>query len=414
MTAAWWYLGVSVYGALFTLNAYRPFRLSLGVGPVFFAHWLTTELAAHHLVWQVVATVVFARLGAFSDWPGWVGLGISVASWAGLAGLTRQAHAAGTVVEAALREGLGDDYRAQLDARFQGADPRFPRSRVAMAFHFRRRDVHRVRDLRYGPYGRRNMLDVWHHREPAERAPVLVWVHGGAWVVGHKAQQALPMLTHMTAQGWVCVSINYRLSPRAKFPDHLVDVKRALAWVREHIAGYGGDPDFVVLTGGSAGGHLAALAALTADTPVQACVPFYGVYDFTNRFRSRSRFEGWGYVRFLERRVIGVRFRDDPAAFAAASPIDQVHAGAPPFFVIHGAHDVLAPVRDAREFVKALRAVSREPVAYAELRGAQHAFEVFHSIRTVHVVRGVERFGAWAYARHLERASANLARKSAG
>ena len=105
--------------------------------------------------------------------------------------------------------------------------------------------------------------------------------------------------------GWVGFNIDYRLSPAATFPDHLVDVKRAIAWVREHAAEYGADPDFVCLTGGSAGGHLCALAALTADDPayqpgfedadtsVAAAVPFYGVYDLTDS-------EGIYYSELLE------------------------------------------------------------------------------------------------------------------
>ena len=72
---------------------------------------------------------------------------------------------------------------------------------------------------------------------------------------------------HLAARGWVCVAINYRLSPQATWPDHLVDCKRALAWIREHIAEYGGDPDYVVVTGGSAGGHLTAMMGLTAERP---------------------------------------------------------------------------------------------------------------------------------------------------
>ncbi len=91
----------------------------------------------------------------------------------------------------------------------------------------------------------------------------------------------------------MCVAINYRLSPRATWPAHIVDCKRAVAWVREHIAEYGGDPGFIAVSGGSAGGHLSSLLALTPnqpewqpgfedmDTSVDACLPFYGVYDTT-------------------------------------------------------------------------------------------------------------------------------------
>ena len=82
-----------------------------------------------------------------------------------------------------------------------------------------------------------------------------------------EAPAGLPLMYHLAARGWVCVAANYRLSPRATFPDHLIDVKRALAWIKRHGAEYGADPDFVVVTGGSAGGHLAALVALTANDP---------------------------------------------------------------------------------------------------------------------------------------------------
>src|SRR5690606_14861447 len=123
--------------------------------------------------------------------------------------------------------------------------------------------------LSYGDAGRRNTLDIWKRPDlPLDAgAPVLVQVHGGAWVIGNKEQQAMPLLSHMADRGWVCVSINYRLSPRATWPDHIVDVKRALGWVKENIASYGGDPEFVAITGGSAGGHLSSLAALTANEP---------------------------------------------------------------------------------------------------------------------------------------------------
>jgi acetyl esterase/lipase len=279
----------------------------------------------------------------------------------------------------------------------------------------RRRHVERIRDLSYGPYGRRNYLDIYRPRGAgggSDARPVFVNVHGGAWILGDKERQAMPLIHHLASLGWVCVTINYRLSPRSTFPDHIVDVKRALAWVKENIASYGGDPAFVVLSGGSAGGHLASLAALTpddaalgpgserADTSVRACVPFYGVYDFTNR----SGLGRADLIKFLERIVMKRRLADAREAFERVSPMSRVNAGAPPFLVIHGTNDSLVPVAEARLFVELLRGVSRAPVAYVELPQAQHAFEVFSSVHTAYVVRGVARFlgvvyGDWLLSR---------------
>ncbi len=233
-------------------------------------------------------------------------------------------------------------------------------------------------------------------------APVLLQVHGGAWVLGNKEEQGVPLMLHMAARGWVCVAINYRLSPRDPFPAHVIDVKRAIAWVKEHIADYGGDPGYVAVTGGSAGGHLAALAALTpndpeyqpgfedADTSVQAAVPYYGVYDMAGSIGTRRSVQLRD--RFLAQRVLFADPAKDARAFEQASPILRVHADAPPVFVIHGRRDSLVEVEQARQFVGALRAVATRPVAYAELPGAQHAFDVFPSIRTAAVTHGVEHF----------------------
>ena len=82
----------------------------------------------------------------------------------------------------------------------------------------------------------------------------------------------------------------------------------------------------------------------------------------------------------------------DPERFRAASPTHRVHADAPPFLVIHGERDTLVPVADARRFVAELRAVSQNPVLYAELAGAEHAFDLGPSVRTARVVEAIERF----------------------
>jgi dipeptidyl aminopeptidase/acylaminoacyl peptidase len=102
-----------------------------------------------------------------------------------------------------------------------------------------------------------------------------------------------------------------------------------------------------------------------------------------------------GMIEFLEQRVLKGTRAEIPEMFDRASPVARVGAEAPPFFVIHGESDTLVPVAEAREFVKALREKSRAPVAYAELPGAQHAFEIFPSVRTLHTVNAVHRFLAW-------------------
>jgi acetyl esterase/lipase len=132
------------------------------------------------------------------------------------------------------------------------------------------------------------------------------------------------------------------------------------------------------------------------DTSVQACVPHYGVYDFTDESGtkfSRQRLDA------LIRPYVMARAAQFPADYRAASPLYRVEGGVPPFFVIHGKNDTLVPVAEARGFVDRLRTVSTNPVAYAEIGGAQHAFDIFPSIRSAHVVRGVQRFLDWVYAR---------------
>jgi acetyl esterase/lipase len=408
LAASYVFLLVALVGALFAMNAHRPFARdgSLSIG-VFFAGWLTTELPIHHLAWQIMATAVFVYAGALRGWPGFAGLCIAVGSWVGLFRMFLQAGSAGAVVEKALVDALGPDYAERIDPMLRARiDTPQPLRQLLLPFRMRHPEVERLRGIAYGPAGHRNQLDIFRPRAPRSGCPVLIQVHGGAWVLGDKEHQGLPLMTHMASLGWVCVAINYRLSPRATFPDHIVDVKRAIAWVKAHIAEYGGDPSFVVITGGSAGGHLCSLAALTpndpeyqpgfedADTSVQACVPFYGVYDFTNR-------KGVGREdmrAFLGRLVIKRRFEEARELFDRASPMSRVNAEAPPFLVIHGTHDTLVPVEEARLFVELLREASPRPVAYAEMPGAQHAFEVFASARTGHVVRGVARFLAYVHA----------------
>ena len=409
----WAFLTVTIIGALFTFNAYLPQRRTGPlIVPSFFAGWLTSELSAHHFAWQVVATVFFVWAGALEAWPGWLGLGITLASWGGLLALVPISRRAEPIVEASLVAALGEGYRDAILPEASLADEPGKPARIQVnPFRFQHPEVTVTRDV---PYvlggGKRHRLDIYTPRAGAQDAPVLLQVHGGGWTIGNKREQALPLMMHLASRGWVCVAANYRLSPNATFPDHLIDLKHAMKWIRENIAANGGNPDFVVATGGSAGGHLSSMLALTAgdrayqpgfehvDTTLRGCVPFYGVYDFSNHYGLQAQD---GMDSFLSRVVMKKSRADDPEAYRRASPMHRIHEDAPPFFIIHGSHDSLASVEEARHFADLLRHKSRSPVAYAEIPGAQHAFEVFHSLRTAHVVRAVDRFLAHTYSRYL-------------
>ncbi|WIM89935.1 alpha/beta hydrolase [Candidatus Mycobacterium wuenschmannii] len=334
---------------------------------------------------------------------------VSVLSWLGLVGMNRIGHQADEPLKAALDAALGPDRRtggADLWKRPDGAGLAKTPGLVRMARIYG--DYAHDTDIAYGDHGKRNHLDIW--RRPdldrGGKAPVLLQVPGGAWMVGSKRQQAYPLMSHLAELGWVCVAVNYRLSPRSTWPDQIVDVKRALAWTKEHIAEYGGDPDWVAITGGSAGGHLSSLAALTAndpqfqpgfedaDTSVQAAVPFYGLYDFNQQDAVHPLM-----APMLGKYVFKQGRRDIVEAFRAASSINYVSPDAPPFFVLHGRNDSLIPVEQGRTFSKRLREVSRQPVAYAELPFAQHAFDIFGSVRAAHAAVAVEQFLAEIYAK---------------
>jgi acetyl esterase/lipase len=285
------------------------------------------------------------------------------------------------------------------------AKSRFPKSHIAVpALMLVPRGVRKRRGVVYHREGRLKLrLDVYRPAEArhGDPRPAVVQVHGGGWIAGSRLEQGIPLLNHLAANGWIGFNVDYRLSPRATLPDHVIDVKRAIAWVRANADELGVDPQRVCITGGSAGGHLTALAALTsddrslqpgfedADTSVAAAVPFYGVYDMLDE--DAVYYEGlrsW----LLEEIVIKRRRDDDPDAFRAVSPTFRVHAGAPPVLVFHGERDTLVPPEDARAFVGRLRAVSGNEVLYVELPGAEHAFDLMPSLRTARVVEGIERF----------------------
>ncbi len=384
--------------ALVRLHRSGPFSF-----PIMLIGWMVGDHPSGNFLAQVVTAAALAAGGALDDSLGLAALGLAAVSWIGLAAVRRTSRQAASTAEAALGDSLGADYRSDIDAdRLALMESPVPRPVMRLNARFRLTGLDAEFDIPYGEHPKRNLLDIYRPMSGAENAQVLLQVHGGGWIIGHKQQQAFPLMLRMAHRGWVCVSINYRLAPKHRFPDQIVDVKRAIAWVRANIAEHGGDPSTIVLTGGSAGGHLTSLAALTAnlpdfqpgfeddDTSVAACVPFYGPPDFTNRNKIRGPLTSM--KPFLNRMIMPSKLADDPAFWDLVSPLSQINADAPPFFVVQGHHDVLVWREEARDFVDQLRQVSREPVVYWEVPGAQHAFDTFPSHRTRAAVDAIERF----------------------
>lgn len=403
-------LAAAVLSAVSTINGYRP--LARNGYPSLWS-WafglVVTELPLQTLASQLGGLALTAgRLTRPVRTVAWL---VASLSALGLLNFSRAGHQANVQLTAALDSGLGTQRRTESAGLWRqpagGGTAKTPGLlRMLRIYHDYAHDA----DISYGAYGRANHLDIWRRPDldPTGRAPVLFQIPGGAWTTGNKRGQAHPLMSHLAELGWICVAINYRHSPRNTWPDHIIDVKRALAWVKAHISEYGGDPNFVAITGGSAGGHLSSLAALTpnnpqfqpgfehADTRVQAAIPFYGVYDFTRVEDAMHPM----MLPLLERMVVKQPHSTNLTSYVAASPVTHVSADAPPFFVLHGRNDSLVPVEQARGFVARLREVSRQPVVYAELPLTQHAFDMLGSVRASHAAIAVEQFLAEIYATH--------------
>jgi len=277
---------------------------------------------------------------------------------------------------------------------------------------FRSRDVHVIRNIPYGP-DRRNRLDLMSTTRSGLRRPVLFYVHGGAWVYGDKREQARPMLFEFARRGWLVVAINYRLSPANRWPAQIEDTRQALAWVKRTVAAYGGDPERIVVAGGSAGGHLASLLALTGnseewrpgnapdntDLTVKGCISLYGVLDMTAdhaTWRSHNR----GLKILLEESVMGLTMAEHPALFEKASPIHRIAPDAPPFLLLQGKSDTLVDFNVARTFANRYRTIvgNDAPLWHIELPLTQHAYDLSHSPRTTATTRAAVAFAEWAVA----------------
>lgn len=333
-------VGIFALAALLPLRPRRtsPFTVQFALS------WWMNELPFIGLWWLTAGT-----LGTLLDpRPGfrwWLIAGLTAAVASILVWLLLRARSA----RPALAEALGEVYGPRGAPR----ETRAPWWRIVLLpIVAWRPDVRRIRNCRYGPARFGHLIDVYisRRRAPTGRAPVLVYLRSGGLGgsgFGDKAVFAHALMYRFAAQGWVCMSANYRMLG-VGYGDQLADAREALEWARTHAEEFGGDPASVVVAGGSSGANLAAASSLTG-APVRGVVGLYGYYG-----------------------AVGPGSR---------GPAREITPDAPPFLLIHGSQDTLVRREDARSFAGRLRDRSRQPVVYAELPGANHNFDFFPSLR---------------------------------
>jgi acetyl esterase/lipase len=391
----------SAFLVLSAATALRPGRRGLYAAFAYPVGWAAGELAGQ-------AIVLEAALLGLLWWWGW-----PATAWLGslvviLATIVLVENVALIVIQLLSRSVVRRALEHSPDRALAMPRPRddlfgrWWRTALQVPFHPRNMQLHR--DLAYGPLAR-HRLDIWRRSTTPTDAPIIFYLHGGAWTFGDKRQQARPMLHEFVERGWIVVASNYRLAPQHAWPAQIEDATRALGWIKKNIATYGGDPDRVVIAGGSAGGHLASLVALSADDPtwrpeemgdvedwsLRGALSFYGVLEMTGDKSSWQGLEG-ALLRLLEQRVVQQPLRGNEDLYRQLSPYERITSSSPPFFVVQGVNDTLVEVNVARAFVAKFRDVAFAPLCYVELPFTQHGFDLTASPRTSSTTRAAVAF----------------------
>ncbi len=252
-----------------------------------------------------------------------------------------------------------------------------------------------IPDVAFLAPDRKERLDVYLPAEAAsgQHRPALVWIHGGGWTGGTKNEaRAKNVCTTVAAAGYVAISIDYRLGAGA-WPTNLFDCKNAVRFLRARAEAYGVDPDRIAVAGGSAGGHLALMVALTAGKPglepegeaspypgtssaVRCVANFYGITHILTR-RETDKQGNPGEARRTLAGAISVHratSETDPV-LTLSSPVTHVTRHSPPMLTLHGRADATVDYLQAEE----LHRVARERGASHELLlldGVGHTFDL--------------------------------------
>jgi acetyl esterase/lipase len=244
-------------------------------------------------------------------------------------------------------------------------------------------DVVVHRDLAYVPGGHeRQKLDLYLPKGAAGPLPVIVWVHGGGWQNGSKAN-AMPLRLGFVAKGYAVASVGYRLTDAAPFPAQIQDCKAAVRWLRAHAREYGLDPARFAAWGASAGGHLVAMLGTAGDVKefnvgpnpgvssrVQAVVDYYGPSDLL-RFVETPGYATHRRPDSPEAKLVGGPVVENRDKAAAASPVTYVTRDDPPFLIVHGSADPTVPPNQSEVLHAALQKAGVNSTLHM-LPGAKH------------------------------------------
>lgn len=247
------------------------------------------------------------------------------------------------------------------------------------------------RDIAYTRAGHeRQKLDLYLPASGSDH-PLVVWVHGGAWLSGSKDNTKA---TWLLERGYAVASVNYRLSQHARFPAQIEDCRAAIRWLRANAARYGYDPERIGVWGASAGGHLVALLGTAGDTKqfdtgdnpgvsgrVQAVCDFFGPTDFT-KMDEQTAAPGrpaHNAVDSPESKLIGGPVQENREKAALADPITYVSAGDAPFLILHGDKDVTVPAGQSDLLYEALKKAGVE-ATYLIIKGAGHGGPAFDTV----------------------------------
>jgi acetyl esterase/lipase len=252
-------------------------------------------------------------------------------------------------------------------------------------------------DVAYAETSAAQKMDIYLPNEPQEKYPVVVHIHGGAFMFGDKADGQLSPILEALKHGYAVVSINYRLSGEAKFPAQIYDVKAAIRYLRANADKYKLKTDKIAVWGGSAGGHLSSLAATSGDVAaledlslgnptqssrVQAVVNWFGPINFLTmdgHFKASGKGKAdHNDINSPESKLWGKPIQEIPDSVKKANPETYISADDPIFFIQHGSVDKLVPTQQSIEFAEKLTAIlGKEKVIFEVLEGANHGGKQF-------------------------------------